>query len=248
MKTLNNIVWVTGSVLIICLAILMVNLNKIKNREREFESAHQFYSRPPWIYSGATNVVHKPLRRSVLKDQPNLDLSKVALPDQCRVTVPPGVATNSLLGDVYITISNSIEIANQILKDKNYSIHYFSRSTTLVSEDVKRNGVWYIGPSNQYGSISVIQFRRYEDEDLTMLNVSESFDVSFKMDGSLDTFRTMDSAAALRCEHMTWDVHPFDISWIRRISPHHTKELRFDVEGKLVGEKVQDSRNFPSPF
>ncbi|MDD4440721.1 MAG: hypothetical protein PHX41_02380 [Kiritimatiellae bacterium] len=204
------------------------------------------YARPPWMYAGVTNVVCKPLSKRAFEIQPDIDKSKVRLPEVCRVTVQPGVAANPFLKEVFRTISNAIETANQILKEKEYTVRYFSLSTTLYAKDKERNGIWYILPSSN--SISTIRFEKYEDAGFTMFNIAEGYELTFKKDGSLHTFGSLDLLHFLRCDHATWDEYPFDIFWMAPISPTCAKELRFDAEGKVVGERMLDSKMFPSPF
>jgi hypothetical protein len=207
------------------------------------------YVRPGWLCEGVTNIIHRPAKL------PSRGWSAFTrgvagvhryLPDACHVTVQPAIATNPLLADVYHTISNAISAVDTILKDKNFYVMASIAGGGLISVDAPRKGIWNITPSKVKGGVGHIQFDKYEDDTFTLLNQTESFYLSFNRDDkSLKHFGTTSCLTSLHCEHMTWDVHPFDIEWNRRISPNVTKEQRFDAEGRLVSEKLVDDRNFP---
>lgn len=210
------------------------------------------YVRPGWLCEGVTNVVHRPAGQQQFRDWAGLefriDKAKLYLPDACRVTVQPAIATNPLLADVYHTISNAISAVDTILKDKNCYVHKFGRSVWLVSIDRPRGGIWRITPSVGKNGVSHVLFDKYEDAEFSLLNLAESFELSFKADKSVEDFGTTSATAFLRCRHVARDNQPFDIRWSRRISPTVSKVMMFDADGRLVDEKTVDDRTFPDPF
>lgn len=205
------------------------------------------YVRPAWVYLGATNVVHKPFGTKLLEDQPGLYRSKLRLPVECGVSVTRGVSTNPSLSDVYVTISNAIVKANEILGGKHYAVRMSGGAPFLIWKDAVQNSIWRLMPSGRSGKIVEIEVVRYEDDNLTMLNAAESYTVSFNMDGSLSLFRSWNSSVILQCEHMDWENPPYDIKLVKRIGPASTQVMRFDSEGKLVGERVGDDASIPPP-
>jgi len=236
----------------ICLIMDMCSPNAMKvncqyqnEHEQEQERVNP-YSRPEWLYAGATTVVERPLPADAFKPQQNLNMSKVSLPVRCDVYVPQGIVSNDSLGSIYATISNAVARVDKMLAEKKYNIWHYSSVITLYQKDKDNLAVWYVNTAGD--DILSIKFAKYENEEFSMLNLTEGYEINFKSDGELHMFSTLDNSHFLRCEHRIWGERPYYISFGSKINQTCTRILRFSKEGHLVEEKVEDSRNFPPPF
>lgn len=191
--------------------------------------------RSPWLYTGLTNVIYRPVLDVVYHSQPGLTVSELKGLTNCNVTVPLGVVTNRALREVYTTITTAVARANTMLVNKNYTVWQYNGSTTMYSIDKTLNGVWYIVSANN--RVLTIGFEKYDDDKLTLRNLSEGYEVHFLMDGSFNFFWSLDCLHSLRYGHAEWAEPPFDITWTVPASSNRAKETRFNKEGTVVGER-----------
>ncbi|MFH0908271.1 MAG: hypothetical protein V1929_05880 [bacterium] len=166
--------------------------------------------------------------------QPTVPILSV-LPTNVAYAALPRGRWNDQLSTVFNAASNAVSSVDRILREKNYTVHEFSRTVWFVSEDHAQSTAWRIFPYPTNGVIGSVEATVFQDRAMTQKDLSSSFEMHFFPDGTLQKFWWADKHEIVRVN--TNEPH---IEYAKRLDGKVYLQMQWDANGDLASSNVYD--------